>query len=196
MMTSLKSGMLQPTFDYLPWQILHSLQICIHSLTTASGCRLFGSVVSALDFFIGQTGFDSHDRRDFFFYSYTSFLFYNFQAVRWGFVRDMTLFRRKWFRVIINGECYGLALLPSIICLGRFRIACRYIFTLWQLRQGVDSFAQWLEHCPGRPGFLSRQTGFESHDMREFFFSYASFLCYDFHVVRILNICYANLTLV
>ena len=27
-------------------------------------------------------------------------------------------------------ECYGLAFLPSIVCLGRLRIACRYIFTL------------------------------------------------------------------
>ena len=41
---------------------------------------------------------------------------------------------------------YGLALLPSIICLGRLRIASKYIFNLWQLRQGVDSLAQWLEH--------------------------------------------------
>ena len=60
--------------------------------------------------------------------------------------------RRKWLHVIINddflekGECYGLALLPSIICLGRLCIASKYIFTLWQLRQGVDSLAQWLEH--------------------------------------------------
>ena len=45
-----------------------------------------------------------------------------------------------------KGECYGLTLLPSIICLGRLRIACRYIFNLWHLREGVDSLAQWLEH--------------------------------------------------
>ena len=43
-------------------------------------------------------------------------------------------------------ECYDLALLPSIACLGRLRIACRYIFNLRQLRQGVDPLAQWLEH--------------------------------------------------
>ena len=60
--------------------------------------------------------------------------------------------RRKWLHVIINddfleeGECYDRALLPSIICLGRLRIASKYIFNLWQLRQGVDSLAQWLEH--------------------------------------------------
>ena len=60
--------------------------------------------------------------------------------------------RRKWLVVIINddfleeGECYDRALLPSIICLGRLRIASKYIFNLWQLRQGVDSLAQWLEH--------------------------------------------------
>ena len=43
-------------------------------------------------------------------------------------------------------HCYERALLPSIICLGRLRIASKYIFNLWQLRQGVDSLAQWLEH--------------------------------------------------
>ena len=60
--------------------------------------------------------------------------------------------RRKWLHVIINddflekGECYNRALLPSIICLGRLRIASKYIFNLWQLRQWVDSLAQRLEH--------------------------------------------------
>ena len=44
--------------------------------------------------------------------------------------------RLKWLHVIINddfleeGECYERALLPSIICLGRLRIASKYIFTL------------------------------------------------------------------
>ena len=33
-----------------------------------------------------------------------------------------------------------------IICLGRLRIASKYIFNHWQLRQGVNSLAQWLEH--------------------------------------------------
>ena len=60
--------------------------------------------------------------------------------------------RLKWLHVIINddfleeGECYDRALLPSIICLGRLRIASKYIFNFWQLRQGVDFLAQWLEH--------------------------------------------------
>ena len=39
-----------PTFDYLPWQISHSLKVYIQSLTTVSGSWLFGSVVRALDF--------------------------------------------------------------------------------------------------------------------------------------------------
>ena len=43
-----------PSFDYLPWQITHS--VYIQSLTTASGSRLFGSVVSALDFYPGGPG--------------------------------------------------------------------------------------------------------------------------------------------
>ena len=59
---------------------------------------------------------------------------------------------------------YGLALLPSIICLGRLRIACRYIYNLWQLRQGVDSLAPWLENW-----IFIWTTGFHSHDRREIF---------------------------
>ena len=52
-------------------------------------------------------------------------------------------------------KCYGLALLPSIICPGRLRIASKYIFNLWQLRQRVDSLAQWLEHwISGGPGSI------------------------------------------
>ena len=56
------------------------------------------------------------------------------------------------FRVIRNddfleeGVCYEWPLPPSIIYLGRLCIASRFIFNLWQLRQGVDSLAQWLEH--------------------------------------------------
>ena len=61
-------------------------------------------------------------------------------------------------------DCYDRALLPSIICLGRLRIASKYIFNLWQLRQGVDSLAQWLEI-----GFLTGRTGFDSHGRREIF---------------------------
>ena len=44
----------------------------------------------------------------------------------------------------VNFYCYGLALLSMFICLGRLRIACRYIFNLWHLRQRIDSLAQWL----------------------------------------------------
>ena len=68
----------------------------------------------------------------------------------------------------------------SIICLGRLRIAYRYIFNLWKLCQGVDSLAQWLEHWI-----------FNWEDQVQFprkagnFFSYASFLRYNFHVVRL-----------
>ena len=39
-----------PSFDYLPLQIAHSFKVYIQSLTTASGSRLFGSVLRALDF--------------------------------------------------------------------------------------------------------------------------------------------------
>ena len=43
-------------------------------------------------------------------------------------------------------SCYDLGFPPSIVCLGRFCIAWTYIFSLKQLRQEVDSLAQWLEH--------------------------------------------------
>ena len=84
----------------------------------------------------------------------------------------------SWNDILTSLQCYDLALLPSIICLGRFRIACRYIFNLWQLGQGVDSLAQWLRHWifyPDRPG---------SNHTTGIFFSSASFLCCDFHIVR------------
>ena len=119
------------------------------------------------------------------FFSYALFLCYDFHVVRWGLVRDRTLISRKWLRVIINddflekGECYGLALPPSIICLGRLRIASKYIFNLWQLRQGVDSLAQWLEHW-----IFNREDRFRFPRKAGIFFSYASFLCYGYHVVR------------
>ena len=85
------------------------------------------------------------------FFSYASFLCYDFHVIRWGLIRDSILFSRKWLCVIINdellenGECY-LALLLSIICLRRLCIACRNILTLCQLPQGVDSSDQWLEY--------------------------------------------------
>ena len=43
-----------PTFDYLPWKITHSLEVCIQSLTTTSEGRIFSSVVRALDFYPGR----------------------------------------------------------------------------------------------------------------------------------------------
>ena len=84
--------------------------------------------------------------------------------MRWGLVRDRTLLRRKWLHIIINddflekGECYDRALLPSIICLGRLRIASKYIFNLWQLRREVDSFLS-CRKMGTRPGldFIRRK---------------------------------------
>ena len=68
------------------------------------------------------------------FFSYASFLCYDFHVIRWGLIRDSILFSQKWLCVVINdellenGECY-LALLLSIICLRRLCIACRNILT-------------------------------------------------------------------
>ena len=51
----------------------------IQFLTTASGSRLFGSVVRALEFLTERTGFDSQDRREFF-----SALLHSFvTTIRW-----------------------------------------------------------------------------------------------------------------
>ena len=98
------------------------------------------------------------------FSSDASFLCYDYHVVRWGPSRDWTLFRRKWLGVIINddflekGECYGLALLPSIICLGRFRMACRYILlyipslTNASASRLFGSVVRALEFYAGRPG--------------------------------------------
>ena len=122
------------------------IYIYIQSLTITSGNRLFGSVVRALDFHPDRPG--SNPKISGIFFSYASFLSFDFNVVRCGLVRNWNLFRQKWLRVNINngfrekGECYDLALVPSIICLGRLRIACRYIFNLWQLCQGVKSSAQ------------------------------------------------------
>ena len=44
-----------PTFDIRPWQISHSLQVYIQSLTIAPGSRLFGSVLRALDYYSGRS---------------------------------------------------------------------------------------------------------------------------------------------
>ena len=80
---------------------------------------------------------------------------------------------------IVRGRCYGLALLPLIICLGRLCIASKYIFSLWQLHQGVDSLAQWLEHW-----IFIRDDRVRIPWQAGNFFSYASFLSYNFNVVR------------
>ena len=45
-----------PTFDYLPWQIMHSFYVYVEFLTIASKSRLFGSMVRALDFCPGDRG--------------------------------------------------------------------------------------------------------------------------------------------
>ena len=68
---------------------------------------------------------------------------------------------------VVSGKY--LLLWPStptwIICLGRLRIACRCMFSLWQLRQGV-------KFVGSNPTIGGK------------FFSCVSFLCYNFHVVR------------
>ena len=61
-----------------------------------------------------------------------------------------------------KGECYDLVLLPSIICLGRFRIACRLITASGSRLFG--SVVRVLEFYPDRP-VSSRKTGIFSSAM-------------------------------
>ena len=90
--------------------------------------------------------------RDFF--SYASIPLLRLSCREMGAGPKLDFIHLKWLQVIMNDDfleergCYDRALLPSIICLGRLRIVSKYtcIFNLWQLRQGVDSLAQWLEH--------------------------------------------------
>ena len=70
-----------PTFDYLPWQISQSLYVYIQSLTSESGSRLFDSVVRALDFYPDSPV--RIPRKAEIFFSYASFLCYDFHVIRW-----------------------------------------------------------------------------------------------------------------
>ena len=140
-------------------------------------------MVRALDFYPGGPG--SIPRKDGIFFQLCFIPLLRLSCRKMGAKPGLDFIRRKWLHVIINddflekGECYDRALLPSIICLGRLRIASKYIFNLWQLRQGVDSLAQWLEHW-----IFIQEDRVRFPGKTEYFFSYASFLCYGFHVVR------------
>ena len=63
------------------------------------------------------------------FITYGSLLSYDFHVVRWWLV-GASLFRRKRLHIIINDDLLERAVLRSIICLGRFRVAWSYIFNL------------------------------------------------------------------
>ena len=172
-----------PTFDYLPWQITHSLYRYIFNLWQLRQRVDSDSVVRALEFYPDRPGSNPTISGKFFQLCFVPLL--RLSCRKMGARPGSDFTKPKLLRVIINddflekGECYGLALLPSIICLGRLRIACRYIFNLWQLRQGVNSLAQWLEHW-----ICIRTDRVRIPQKAGICFSYASFLCCDFHVVR------------
>ena len=69
-------------------QIMHSFCVYIQSLTTASGNRLFCSVVRAMDFWPRGPGFESFSAMPYF-----SSL--RLSCRKMGLVRDRTLFRQK-----------------------------------------------------------------------------------------------------
>ena len=136
-----------PTINYLPWQITHSLLVYIQSLTTASWSWLFGSVVRASDFYPGRPGLNSTIGGTFF-QLFIPLLRLSCRKMEACPGSDFTLPKmaschHTWW---LPWKCYGLSLLLLIICLGRFCIACRHIFNLWQLCHGVDALVQWLEH--------------------------------------------------
>ena len=101
---------------------------------------------------------------------------------------DRSLFSRKWLRVIINddlldeGECYDLALLPSIICLGRLRIAYIYIQSLTTTSGSrlFGSMVRVLDFYPGGRG--------SNPTIGETFFQLCVIPLLDFHVVRVLRV--------
>ena len=68
-MTSLKWGSVTGLLSYLPLSTIVDLRIAlqyIQSLTTASGNKLFGSVVRALDYHPGGPGSNPGKRLEFF----------------------------------------------------------------------------------------------------------------------------------
>ena len=68
--------------------------------------------------------------------------------------------RRKWLHIIINddflenGECYDRALLPSIICLGRLRIASIQSLTTTSGSRLFGSVVRASDFYPGGPGSI------------------------------------------
>ena len=109
------------TSDYLPWQVTHGLYVHIQWLTIASWSRLFGSVVRALDFYPNRPGSNPTTGGKFFQLCFIPLL--RLHVVRWGphpgsnFISPKMASRHHKWWLPWKGECYGLALLPSIICL-------------------------------------------------------------------------------
>ena len=91
-----------PTFDYLPWQITHSFEVYIQSLTTASKSRLFGSVVRALDFYPGGQG--SNPTIDGKFFQLCFIPLIRLSCRKMGARPKLDFIRRKWLHVIINDD--------------------------------------------------------------------------------------------
>ena len=142
--------------------------------------RLFGSVVRALDFYPGRPGSNPTTGGNFFQLCFIPLLRLPCckmgASPRFGFSSPKMASRHhKWWLLWRRGVLRPI--LPSIICLGRFHVACRYIFNLWQLGQGMDFY-------PGRPGTNRTIGGF----FYFFFFSCALFLWhYDFHLVKVVS---------
>ena len=125
-------------------------------------------MVRALYFYLDRSGLNPTISGKFFQLCFIPLL--SLSCRKMGACLGSDFIRRKWLRVIINydfleeWECYGISLTPSLICLGRFRIACRYLFNLCQLCPGVHSLAQWVKHWIFIP-----TDGFESHSRRKMF---------------------------
>ena len=77
---------------------------------------------------------------------------FGFHAVRWGLVRDRTLLCQKFalclYKWLLPRTCWCVTniYLYLIICEKQIMHSFYVITNLWQLRQGVDFLARWLEH--------------------------------------------------
>ena len=136
-------------------------------------------MVRALDFYPGcwQTGIKSHHSRKFF--QPCLIPIFGFRVVRWGLVRDWTLFCPKWVPIIIKEdfleewECYSLTLLPLIICLCRFCIAWGIYSVYISVTTASGSWLFGSKHS-----ILIRTDWVRTLWYVGFFFSWASFRCH------------------
>ena len=135
MMTSLKRGSVTTEHSCLRLSALADYAQLLSIYSIFDNCvRESALWLRALDFYPGGPGSIPTAGVRFFQLCFIPLL--RLSGRKMGARPALDFIRRKWLHVIINddflekGECYDRALLPSIICLGRLRIASKYIFNL------------------------------------------------------------------